>query len=201
MDSYRSRKHCLLLYPEDPSHVNALKHIERYYNYAYILHDKDMNKEGKLKKQHWHVVIQCQNATYNTAFAKELGIAINYIEECRNYDAALKYLVHRDEETKYQYDFKDVKGPLKKKLAKILQDEIVPESEKANDIINMILSHPGYLSAAALGAMVCAVDKWSTFRRSVSFYLRVLDDHNEKYSVDFEQFEKVEYDEDLCSRS
>ena len=195
MDAYRSRKHCLLLYPDDSSHVNALKHIEHYYNYAYILHDKDTDKEGKLKKAHWHVVVQFQNATYNTAFAKELGISVNYIQICRNYDLALQYLIHWNEETKHQYAFDEVKGTLKKRLAKLLVDELVPESEKANHIIDLILSYPGYLSAAKLGAMVCASDNWSTFRRSTSYYLRVLDDHNLPYKIDLDQFERVEENE------
>lgn len=181
MDTYRSRKHCLLLYPDDSSHVDALKHIERYYNYAYILHDKDKDKEGKLKKAHWHVVVRFQNATYNTAFAKELGIAINYIQECRNDDAALQYLIHWNEETKEHYDFGDVKGPLRKKLKKLLDDEVVPQSTKAQQIIKYIDSS-GYLSAYQLTMACCELDLWDVFRRSSSLFLRILDDHNEPYT-------------------
>ena len=195
MDSYRSRKHCFLLYPDDASHVNALKHIERYYNYAYILHDKDTDKEGKLKKEHWHVVVQCQNATYNTAFAKELKIAVNYIQECRNYDAALQYLIHWNEETKYRYDFTEVKGPLKKKLAKILEEEIVPEDQKVTDLITYIISYPGYLSASQLALAACSMDKWSVFRRASSLFLRILDDHNEEYRVKAWEGKTVKYED------
>lgn len=184
MNAYRSRKHCLLLYPDDSFHVKAKEYIERYYNYAYILHDKDLKKDSEeLKKEHWHFVVQFQNATYNTALSKELGISLNYIQECRNMDKALEYLIHWNEETKYQYSFSEVKGPLKRNLMKLLESERFSEDDKAKNLIEYIMNYPGYLSATQLALAACSMDKWSVFRRASSLYLRILDDHNEEYKL------------------
>lgn len=194
MDSYRSRRHCLLLYPDDSTHVKAKEYIERYFNYAYILHDKDKQKDSEeLKKEHWHFVIQFQNAQYNTAVAKELGINPNYIQECRNMDKALEYLIHWNEETKHQYGFSEVKGPLKKKLAKLLEEETVTEDMKAQHLIEYILNYPGYLSASQLALAACHMDRWSAFRRASSIYLRILDDHNEQYAI--KEWKEVKYED------
>lgn len=47
MENYRSRKHCLLLYPEEGSaHKKAIEYIKINYDYALIVHDKDSYKEN-----------------------------------------------------------------------------------------------------------------------------------------------------------
>ena len=106
---YRSRKHCILLYPDDVNYNTYMDNLKSY-DFAYIIHDKDKNDNGELKKQHTHVVLTSKNAIWNSALSVELGIPMNYIQQCRNEESALNYLVHFNDCDKYQYSLDEVKG-------------------------------------------------------------------------------------------
>ncbi len=70
MEKYKSRKHCMLLYPlEDATHKKALDYIKLNYDYALIVHNQDLNDNGEIKKAHTHVVLSFPNAKWNTAIA------------------------------------------------------------------------------------------------------------------------------------
>ena len=49
-EKYRSRVHMLLLYPDNAQHAEALEKIPQLYDYAMILHDKDIAEDGQTKK-------------------------------------------------------------------------------------------------------------------------------------------------------
>ena len=119
MKNERSLIWCLLLYPEeDLSHKEALKYISNTYECAYIVHDKDTDTHGEIKKAHTHVVVKFPNYRWRTALGEELKITPNYLEKCRNMENALEYLIHFKDTDKFQYNFEDVKGILKNKLKK-----------------------------------------------------------------------------------
>lgn len=184
MKAYKSRRHCVLLYPEDEKHVKALEHIERYYKYAYIKHDKDANEEtGELKKEHIHVVVEFQNAKYNTAVAKELEITENYIQECRNVENALEYLIHYNEEKKYQYDIAEVKGDLKNKLIKYVRNDKRDEGEKTMELIEYIEAYDGQLTVTKVAKKSAELGLWDVFRRASAIYIRIIDEHNQSYTA------------------
>ena len=115
-EKYRSRVHMLLLYPSDESHVLALEKITLSYDYAYILHNKDIAEDGSIKKHHWHVVLRFNQAVWSSAICKELGIEHNYIENVKRFDNALQYLIHYNDTDKAQYSVDEVFGNLKQKL-------------------------------------------------------------------------------------
>lgn len=184
MKAYKSRRHCLLLYPEDGTHVKALEYIERHYRYAYIKHDKDVIEEtGELKKEHWHVVVEFQNAKYNTAVAKEMGITDNYIQECRNIENALEYLIHYREETKHQYDIAEVKGDLRNKLIKYMNNDSRDEGEKTVELLDYIESYQGELSVTKVARKSAELGLWDVFRRASAIYIRIIDEHNSRYKA------------------
>lgn len=64
-------------------------------------------------------------AVWNSAIIKELGIESNYIEKVGNVNNALEYLVHYNEPDKHKYDLSEVSGTLRTKLA-----ESIAKSEK-----------------------------------------------------------------------
>lgn len=183
MDKFRSRKMCLMLYPdEDITHKKALEHIKNNYDYAYIIHDKDFNEKGELKKSHIHLIVQFQNAKWNTSFAKDIGITSNYIQSIRNYENCLEYLIHYNDENKYQYDIEEVQGNLKKKLKQYLSNDGIDENEKSLSLIDYIESYDGYLSVSEFAKYTCFVGQWDVFRRASSIYLQIILDHNYKYT-------------------
>ena len=117
MEKVRSTNWCLVLYQDDVTHVKALEIIKEKYNYACILHDKDMNSNNELKKAHYHVVLYTgRNAKWNTSIANDLGIEVNYLQQCKNRDKALEYLIHFNDSSKYQYNINDVQGDMKTRL-------------------------------------------------------------------------------------
>lgn len=176
--NYRSRSHCLLLYPEDETHMNALNLIKQYYNYAYILHDKDYTDTGEIKKPHYHIVITFNNAKWNTKVAEELKITDNYIEQCRNLELALEYLIHRNEETKYQYPIDEVKGPLKQKLIKYLNQNDLDENDRVYELYKYISESNKIIYYYEFVEYCVKMGMWDIFRRSSLIFIKLIEEHN-----------------------
>lgn len=175
----RSCNWCLLLYPdEDISHYKALEYIKKNYNYAFIDHDMDSTSDGELKKTHTHVVIKFSNQRWQNSIALELGITPNYLERCRNIESALKYLIHFDNEDKYQYDVELVKGPLKKVLLKFLNHIDMTETEKFQELMEFIHSYPTHLSLRHFLEFVCEYQLFDVYRRNAYTFNALIKDHN-----------------------
>lgn len=178
---FRDRKFCAVLYPDDESHVEALSKLQSGgYNFAAILHDKDVYEDGErageLKKPHWHIVIRFKNAVWNTAIAKELGITPNYLEACKDVDASLLYLVHYGNEKKAQYDYEEVFGPLRLKLATLLAD--TDEGTRALHINEIIENSPGPIGYSELLKKTVAAGLYADLRRMGSFAVGLMREHN-----------------------
>lgn len=179
MEKFRSRRFCLLLYTsEDESHIKALEYIKNNYeNYAYIVHDKDTNKDNKLKKPHTHIVLEFNNARWSSSLAEELGIIPNYLQNCKNFEKALDYLIHFNDDTKYQYSINEVKGNLKKQLIKQMNSFNKDENEIVKEIIEMI-NNSDLIDVSTFVKIMCDWGYYSYFRRSLGLFLRLIDNHN-----------------------
>ncbi len=178
--AFRSRNMGLLLYPEDPSHEKAIELI-KVYDYAMILHDKDIDEDGVIKKAHHHVVLRAKNAIWQTALAKELGITPNYIQQIRNEEAALEYLIHFNEEDKHQYDIECVKGPLKRKLIEYVNKDGKSEGEKVQELIDYIESQKKVITITEFASYCAKSGYWDVFRRSAGIYTNIIREHNQEY--------------------
>lgn len=179
MEKFRSRRFCLLLYTsEDDTHIKALEYIKNNYeNYAYIVHDKDTNKDNELKKAHTHIVLEFNNARWSSSLAEELGITPNYLQNCKNFEKALDYLIHFNDDTKYQYDISEVKGNLKKQLIKQMNSFNKDENEIVKEIIEMI-NNSDLIDVSTFVKIMCDWGYYSYFRRSLGLFLRLIDNHN-----------------------
>lgn len=184
MDNYRSRKHCLLLYPDDKSHMKALEYIKQYFEYAYILHDKDFNEVGEEKKSHYHVIIQFKNAKWSNAICEELGIKNNYMQKCNNFELALEYLIHYNEETKFQYDIEEVKGPLKNKLRKFLNSDNKDDGEKYIELYEYINTINDYIYLSDFVLYCAKMGYYDTYRRCAYTFIKIIEQHNLFYTTD-----------------
>lgn len=91
---------------------NGINHLT---NYAYILHDKDVKKDGTPRAPHWHILIKMDNTyTFNT-IAKRFGVEPQYVSKIKTRFAnCLMYLTHNTPQAqidkKYQYDDEEVKS-------------------------------------------------------------------------------------------
>lgn len=178
---FRDRKFVAVLYPEDTTHAECIEKLKSGgYNFAAILHNKDVYEDGEhkgeLKKPHWHIVIRFKNAVWNTAIAKELGITTNYLEACKNVDASLLYLVHYGNEEKAQYDYEEVFGPLRLRLATLLSD--TDEGTRVLNLVEIIDNSPGPIGYSELIKKAVAAGLYGDLRRMGTFAVGLMREHN-----------------------
>lgn len=179
-EKYRSRVHMLLLYPDNETHFQAMETVKQSYDYAAILHDKDRDENGNLKKPHWHVVLRFQQATWSSAICKNLGIETNYIEDVKKFDNAMLYLIHYNDSDKAQYDRQEVFGNLSIKLNEIINKGEKTEGEKVYELIEFIENCGGKLTIKEFSKYCALNGYWAEFRRSGAIFCKMIDEHNEE---------------------
>lgn len=158
----------LVLYPEDTTHVDLLSYLSSTYSCKYILHDKDTTKDGILKKPHWHIVWQTPSPRTVSSLKKELNI--EYLESVRTQKQMLAYLVHANDDTKYQYPVSELKGDL----------SIENDTEDNNIllILDFIDNYEGELTVKQLNYFCAKNGLWSHYRRSSYIFIKTLEEHN-----------------------
>ena len=196
----RGRLLCLLLYPDDNSaHKEALECLFKYYNVLAICHNQDVylydefddlgnlkHSAGELKKSHYHIMIQFQNARYISGFAKELDIEEHLIQKCSSFESYVLYMVHKDEPLKHQYSISDLQGTLIDKAVRVL--ECPPTKEEQFFLIqNWILSHRD-AKYCQLGDWVVSHGCFDIFMRYQSYFKEVF--YEQKCSQKYDYVER-----------
>lgn len=180
MEKYRSRNYRMLLYPEDASHSLAIEKLQAgQFRFVAILHDKDIDEDGTLKKPHWHVVVKFPQPRWNTAVAKEFGIEENYIMSCESLDGAILYLVHAEHPDKYQYEASEAFGTLLPSLNKLLAED--DEGSRVLEIVKLIDDSPGKCGYREILVKSCNAGLYGEFRRLGSGVKWLIDEHNEEF--------------------
>lgn len=98
------------LYPDSESYdcEHLLSVIRsKFIDWAYILHDRDTDENGVLKKPHFHWVGRATPRCLSVV-ASFLGLPENNIEVVKNFDNVVCYLIHLNDIDKYQYSPDDV---------------------------------------------------------------------------------------------
>lgn len=96
----------LELYPDSELYNcdELLEVAKGFPEYAFILHDKDCFADtGELKKPHYHVVVRCKPALLSTIQNKFVGLPSRFIEYSHEFKWCLRYLLHLDDVSKFQY--------------------------------------------------------------------------------------------------
>lgn len=182
-EKYRSRVHMLLLYPENEQHQKAVEKVQQSYDYAMILHNRDVTEEGELKKEHYHIVLRFNQAVWSSAICKELGIEHNYIENVKRFDNAIQYLIHYNDSDKVQYSIEEVKGNLRQKLVESINKIEKSEGEKVVELIDYIESQETRITIKSFANYCASQGYWAEFRRSATIFIKIIDEHNEKFRV------------------
>lgn len=102
------------LYPDSESYdcETLLSTIRsKFIDWAYILHDKDINENGELKKPHIHWVGRATPRCLSVV-SNFLGLPENDIEVVKNFDNMVMYLIHLNDIDKFQYSPDDVETNL-----------------------------------------------------------------------------------------
>lgn len=111
-DKIRSVYKGLILYPDDSTHVKAMQIINNNFRYKAILHDRDIDQNGEIKKAHFHYVIKLDSTQTNEWLSNTLEIKPNYIQKIISLKGALDYLTHKYTPDKFQYEEEELFGDL-----------------------------------------------------------------------------------------
>lgn len=153
-----------VVYPDSDSYdcSDVLSRLAQFSDFAYILHDQDMDENGELKKPHYHWLVARDTPAPLSTMVNALGVPENSVEFCRSYRAFLRYMIHADEPTKHQYSPDDVKGVFKKHF-------LLGSSEKSFVLLAMEKISSGDIrSIQGLAAFGAELEDWPSFRRNYS---------------------------------
>lgn len=172
----KSRTLAIVLYPE--SQQSAIDSIRKNYSYVGMLHDKDTDVNGELKKAHWHFIIRFKQARWSSGLAAELGID-DHFESVKNMDGALRYLSHLDDPDKFQYDPSDASysADMSVVYRKAICDAVT-EDERVLTIIELIESYEYPITYSFITKRVSELGLYGEFRRMGIIASRIIDEHN-----------------------
>lgn len=179
----RSRTWMLLLYPEHDEtgvHKRIIEETldELDWNYAGRVHDQD---EGT--RLHHHVVIYFANGRQKEDVAKDLGLDTKWLRRWHSQKRAMRYLCHRDNKDKFQYDPSGIYGTLADKAVGLCsKGDAMSEVEGVTKLVNIINEYPGYLTVTTLLPIALAEGLYSHYRRLGNSLFKLLDEHNGKWS-------------------
>lgn len=167
----------LILYTDNKKHMKLLNDLCYQYNYAWILHDKDTNDDGSLKKEHIHLLIFFDNARWSNSILKEINIDNkNLIEFRENKANAIQYLIHSNNFNKYQYNISDIYSNINIDIYfNNLKDE---ETKNISIIYDYIFNYKGILYYCNIYNFCVSNNIWSTYRRNYSIIKDLLNEHN-----------------------
>jgi len=88
---------------------SVLQNNKAVRDWAYILHDKDVDDDGNVKTPHYHVAVRLHYPQDSKHIAKWFEVQENYIERVKGkWSDMLKYLIHENAPMKYQYEVSEV---------------------------------------------------------------------------------------------
>ena len=115
----KSKYFCALLYPSSTTYdtdklIKAL--AEEHFTFAVSpIHDRDVEDDGSLKKGHYHLLLAYSSATtlsnirgwFNACGMPESDL--HSVRVCASGVGYFRYLTHKDNPDKVQYDVKDIR--------------------------------------------------------------------------------------------
>lgn len=107
----QDRKWELVLYPDSDSYDVSSVLVDLvglFDQWAYILHDSDVDADGNPKKPHYHFYGKSANKLTSSGIAYRAHVPESSCRIVSKWKGALRYLVHADNPEKYQYNVSDI---------------------------------------------------------------------------------------------
>lgn len=104
----------IILYPESGYNSEKILAVIAKYKsikkYFFILHDKDKDEEGNIKKPHYHVYLNFgRDSIQISSVAEWFGIKENSIQRIKGHMIdVIRYYTHEKEPDKHQYAYSDI---------------------------------------------------------------------------------------------
>lgn len=182
----RSRTWMILLYEDNEQMASVLNSRlkELDWNYAGRIHDQ----EGK---PHHHVVVLFKDGRKAADIANDLQLDSRWLRAWDRKKKALRYLCHKDNPEKFQYDTDGIYGTIAEQaVAACSKGDAQSESQTVVEIMNVIDSFDGHLSYSVALRLMAEKGCFSVFRRMGVLGVRLIDEHN--YVVSSRNVEKLE---------
>ena len=170
-------------YPdEDPSHMFALSYLQTVgLPHVYIVHDRDLDDNGQLKKKHCHVFFKFRQERYIDNVALLLGIKSNYIQECIDEKGSLRYFLHADHPNKFQYRIDQCRGTLVDYVERCVAS--TNPSDRMFMLLNVLDSLPCPVTYRSFLVAACEAGLYNEFRRLGAGARDLVEEKNfDKYS-------------------
>lgn len=126
MNELLYKKFSVILYTEPTYVLLSYLNVEEY---AFILHDKDMDDNGEIKKAHYHLYLKLTSkkriSTLYNDIVRILGKEATQpflIQNLTNERSFQRYLIHADDLDKYQYSLTEIVSNLD--LSNLLEIEM-----------------------------------------------------------------------------
>jgi len=107
----RTRNWCFILYPESaPENWRELLDESRIEWVESPLHDKDVDPDGEAKKPHHHILLLFPGPkTFEQVQELTDKVKATIPVKCQSAKGTVRYMAHRDNPEKYQYNWADIK--------------------------------------------------------------------------------------------
>lgn len=167
----RSRRFLGILYPDSESYdcEAVILFMKQFFDdWAFALHDQDVDADGNPKKPHYHWLGSFKNARSLLSISKACGIPANSIETVKKWKQSVRYLIHLDNPDKFQYHplIVDASFP----TDKFFYDR--DASELAGEILERMTAQP-FDSITELVAYSITNGLWSELVRAYRIWERV----------------------------
>lgn len=201
---FQSRCMFLELYPE--SHQLQIDNLlSSGWSFVGILHDKDTDLDGNLKKSHYHFVIEFDNPKLFSTVCNKLGFSFKkdkdgkglppYGEPCKRFKDCARYLVHKGTDDKYQYSVDELFGD-DLLLGKVKQLLTSPdENTQMRLLLDIFDSYDGLLTFRTALNLALKYNLYSTFRRGGALLGKVIEEYqHDEYNKRYDELkERINY--------
>lgn len=193
------RSFIALLYPDDSLYLNQRQAIELKYRFVGILHDKDIDSDGNLKKPHEHIILRLPSGNPTSLKSVADSLFMDYdelrdengqlirldrckVQVCSSYRSSCRYLLHADDLDQYQYDISSLFGneDMIKDIKRFTSSNTL--DEKVLELLDLIDNTHCYIDRGSLARMCAGAGLYSAFRAVPSWIMEpYLENHNSHY--------------------
>lgn len=174
----RSRTWMILLYEDNDNMKRVLQETlkELDWNYAGRIHDQ----EGK---PHHHVVVLFKDGRKAKDVAADLGLETRWLRAWDKKKRALRYLCHRDNPEKYQYDTDGIYGTIAEQaISACSKSDSLSESDTFIELVGVLNSEKRFLTYTDAMILFAKKGYYPVFRRMGQFGIRLIEEHNKLFT-------------------
>lgn len=106
---YSLKSISIVVYPESCPEFEQLIETLPIKRYAYILHSRDKEENGEIKKSHYHFIAQFTKYVNTKALLKKLGLSPDFpTQPLGDWVSMIRYFQHLDNPEKEPYSYKEI---------------------------------------------------------------------------------------------